>query len=67
MYAEWCRLIGQAKINGKQEKLPTPVPSDEDDEEMTLDEARLVRRFRKGRRPATGVRAGSSIRGKVPG
>jgi hypothetical protein len=36
----------------------SPFPSDsEDEEEITYDQARLIRRFRKGRRPDTVSRA----------
>jgi hypothetical protein len=36
-----------------QERTPTQVPSDEDDEEMTYDRRRFIRRIRKGERPST--------------
>jgi hypothetical protein len=42
IYAEGCQSIAQANISGKQESVQTPVPSDEDKEEMTFDQARLV-------------------------
>jgi hypothetical protein len=62
MYAQGCESLEQAKLQGVhgigagiqsvQERTPTPVPSDEDDEETTYDQQRLIRRFRKGRRPS---------------
>jgi hypothetical protein len=40
-------------IYSAQERVPTPVPSEDDEEEMTYDQRRLIRRFRKGRWPST--------------
>jgi hypothetical protein len=37
---------------------PSPVPSDEDDEEMTYDQRRLIRRLRKAGRANTGQESG---------
>jgi hypothetical protein len=64
MFAQGCESLEQARLQGNpgigtgnqsaQERTPTPVPSDEDDEEMTYDQRRLIRRFRNGRRPSTG-------------
>jgi hypothetical protein len=45
-------------IQSAQERIPTPVPSDEDEEEMTYDQARLLRKFLKGGRPSTGLEVG---------
>jgi hypothetical protein len=42
----WGEGIG---IQSAQERIPTPVPSDDDEEEMTPDQIRWTRRFRKGR------------------
>jgi hypothetical protein len=42
-----------AGTQSPQERTPTQVPSDEHDEEMTYDQRRLIRRFRKGGRPST--------------
>jgi hypothetical protein len=63
MYAQGCDSLEQAKLQGAhgtgagiqsaQERTPTPVPSDEDDEEMTYGQRRVIRRFGKGRRPGT--------------
>jgi hypothetical protein len=44
----------------RQERVPTPVPSDDDEEEMTYDQARLVRRFRNVRRPSTALGMGAT-------
>jgi hypothetical protein len=43
-----------------QERIPTPVPSDDDEEEMTYDQQRLIGRFRKGGRPSTGLGVGAT-------
>jgi hypothetical protein len=40
-------------IQSAQERTPATVPCDE--EEMSYDQARLVRRFRKGGRPSTAL------------
>jgi hypothetical protein len=52
----WGGGIG---IQSPQERIPTPVPSDEDDEEMTLDQIRWIRRFRKGGGPSTELGSGA--------
>jgi hypothetical protein len=46
-------------MQSPQERIPTPVPSDEDDEEMTLDQIRWIRRFRNGGGPSTELRLGA--------
>jgi hypothetical protein len=51
---------GGLGIQSAQERIPTPVPSDEDEEEMTCDKARLLRRFRKGRGPSPALEAGAT-------
>jgi hypothetical protein len=57
---QWLRSFRQGdqeigiSTQSTQERTPTPVPSDEDDEEMTYDQRRLIERCRKGRRPSTG-------------
>jgi hypothetical protein len=43
-----------------QERIPTPVPPDDDEEEMTHDQQRLIRRFRKGGRPSTALGVGAT-------
>jgi hypothetical protein len=54
------RLAWPGPIQSAQERIPAPVPSDDDGEEMTYDQARLVRRFRKGGRPSTALGLGST-------
>jgi hypothetical protein len=49
-----------AGTQSAQERTPTPVPSDEDDEEMTNDQRRLIKRFRKGRKPSTALGIGAT-------
>jgi hypothetical protein len=53
-------LGGGIGIQSAQERVPTPVPSDEDEDEMTYDQARLIRRFRKGVRPSTALGIGAT-------
>jgi hypothetical protein len=56
---QWLRSLRQGdqekgmSTQSTQERTPTPVPSDEDDEEMSYDQGRLIRRFKKGGRPST--------------
>jgi hypothetical protein len=44
---------------GAQERTPTPVPSDDDEEEMTVDQKCWIRRYRKGGRPSTAQGVGT--------
>jgi hypothetical protein len=46
-------LEGGGGIQSAQGRVPTPVPSEEDDEETTSDQRRLIKRFRKGGEPST--------------
>jgi hypothetical protein len=52
---EWGGGIG---IQSAQERIPTPVPSDQNEAEMTSDHRRLIRTFRKGGRPSTALGVG---------
>jgi hypothetical protein len=52
-------LGGGMGIQGAQERIRTPVPSD-DDEGIPYDQARLVRLFRKGGRPSTALGLGTT-------
>jgi hypothetical protein len=53
--ADGRALLEEAKIRGMGTKETqstwSPFPTSSEDEEMTYDQARLHRRFRKGRRP----------------
>jgi hypothetical protein len=53
-------LGGGIGIQSAQERIPTPVPSDDDEEEMTYDQARLLGRFRRGWRPSTALGLGAT-------
>jgi hypothetical protein len=46
-------------IQSAQERTPTPVPSG-DEEGMSYDQERLVRRFRTGGRPSTALGLGAT-------
>jgi hypothetical protein len=46
-------LRGGIGIQSTQERVPASVPSDKDEEEMTYDQRRLIRRSRKGGGPNT--------------
>jgi hypothetical protein len=46
------------RIQGPQERTLTPVPSDENDEDMSLEQIRCIRRFRKGGKPSTALGVG---------
>jgi hypothetical protein len=41
-----------------QERTLTPLPSDEHDEDMSLEKIRCIRRFRKSGRPSTALGVG---------
>jgi hypothetical protein len=51
-------LGGRMGIQSAQERIPAPVPSDEDEEEVADDQRRLIRRFRKGGWPSTALGLG---------
>jgi hypothetical protein len=61
MYTEGCASIEQSGIHSRS---GSPFPSDNEDEEMTYDQARLIRRFRKRRWAVT--ESGSGFRASVP-
>jgi hypothetical protein len=52
-------LGGGIGIQSAQERIPTPIPSD-DEEGMTYDQERLMRRFRNGGRPRTALGLGAT-------
>jgi hypothetical protein len=48
----------ESSIHSAQKRIPTPVPSDADEEEMTLDQIRWTRRFRKAGMASTAPGSG---------
>jgi hypothetical protein len=50
MYSMGCTTMEDSKITGRP---GSPFPSDNEDDEITHDKERLIRRFKKGRRPGT--------------
>jgi hypothetical protein len=57
---EYIRGLGGGMgIRSAQERVSTPVPSDEEGEEMTYNQRRLIRRFRNGGAPSTARGAGA--------
>jgi hypothetical protein len=65
MYAEGCPSLSDSPI-GRRRNPGSLFPSDDDDEEMTYDQERLIRRFRKGRRPDAVLGAPPRPAGNVP-
>jgi hypothetical protein len=56
VFAPGCKSLEESRIEkGQGERAGSPFPTSDDDEEMTYDQARHLRRFRKGRRPDPGL------------